>query len=236
MGVSQVDTTFQLVPEFILTDAVVNELDVTLANRFSFSALMSQNPASRKNGTGYCLASRGQITALFPFVGFFDQMSPYRIQDDVSAQFQEACLLLHDDGIIPVLQNVGGLPVMFVEGDTGAAIESFHPSGQVGFPGFDEQVIVVGHEAISMAEPSVLLNGLPQDFQESGIIFFIVIAALLIVPPGGDVIYFARELRAERSCHIDTPFRPMAFGEEQNSCQKAILFYAGNQQGFRKIK
>jgi len=65
---------------------------------------------------------------------------------------------------------------------------------------------MIGHEAVPVTEPSVLLNGLIQDLQEPCVVFLITIDRLFIVSPGGDVVYRAWKLGAKRSCHFDVPF------------------------------
>jgi hypothetical protein len=113
---------------------------------------------------------------------------------------------LDHNGIITALQNMSDSPVSFVKGNSEAAVESFHPSCQIGFRGFEEQVILIRQETVPVAEPSVLLDGLSQELQEPRMVFIIVVDGLLVVSPGDDVIHCARELGPERAGHIDTPF------------------------------
>jgi hypothetical protein len=65
-------------------------------------------------------------------------------------------LLLNDDGVISALEHVSGPDMPFVEGNAVSAVEAFHPACQVRLGRFDEEVVVVGHEAEGVAEPSIL--------------------------------------------------------------------------------
>jgi len=53
-----------------------------------------------------------------------------------------------------------------------------HPPGEIGFRGFDEQVVVVVHQAIGVAAPAIAFHHLGQDLQEREAILVVQVDGL----------------------------------------------------------
>jgi hypothetical protein len=67
-----------------------------------------------------------------------------------------------------------------------------HAEGEVAVRGFDEDVIVVVHEAVGVAEPVVAFIDKGKNFKECFTVGVISEDGLLVVSTGSDVIHSAR--------------------------------------------
>ena len=69
-----------------------------------------------------------------------------------------------------------------------SAVEVVHPIGKIWFRRFDNEMIVVFHEAVGVTEPRVSINGLSQYIQKFLIVPFAVEDALAGIPTRCDVV------------------------------------------------
>jgi hypothetical protein len=76
-----------------------------------------------------------------------------------------------------------------------------HPFGQIRFRGSDHEVIMIPHQAVSMAAPTKPGNNFVQDTQETGAILIVVKDRFLPIPSGSQMIECAGILDAQRPSH-----------------------------------
>jgi hypothetical protein len=88
-----------------------------------------------------------------------------------------------------------------VEGLRVDAVELAHGFGQIGVRGFEEQMEVIGHEAVGMTKHIEPAQRLPKDGQERIPVDVIDKDGGLGVAAGGHVIDGSREFYAEGSGH-----------------------------------
>lgn len=81
------------------------------------------------------------------------------------------------------------------------AIELPHPVGEIGFRCFEDQVIVVVHQTIGMAEPVKTVSNLPQALQEGLTISIILEDIVPGIPPGRHMIDRSVKLQPKRARH-----------------------------------
>ena len=74
--------------------------------------------------------------------------------------------LLDKDSLEAALQEMPDPLVPTIERLRVDAIEKLHPTRQVGIRRLDEQVIVVAHQAVGMADPAVPHNHIAQHLQK----------------------------------------------------------------------
>ena len=86
-------------------------------------------------------------------VGTLDHPCSNRVQHDVARQFLEIGLLLHDDRLLPTLEDVPAASVNLVEPLGIHAVELPHPIGKIRVRRLHEQVVMVGHETVRVAPP-----------------------------------------------------------------------------------
>ena len=80
-------------------------------------------------------------------------------------------------------------------------IQLAHADGKIGFGRLDQQMVVVGHEAIRVADPAVAGYDLAQSLKKQFTVDVVQEDLLPIVTPAGEVIECAWKLHPERSCH-----------------------------------
>jgi hypothetical protein len=76
-----------------------------------------------------------------------------------------------------------------------------HPFGQIRFRGSDHEVIMIPHQAVSMAAPAIPRNNFTQDIQESGPILIVLKDRFLPIASGSQMIECAGILDAQRPSH-----------------------------------
>ena len=82
-------------------------------------------------------------------------MSMNWIQHDVPSQFQQVAFLLNKDRLESTLKDMSDSCVLAIEPLCVDAVEELYSTRQVGFRPFDEQVVMVAHQAVPMTDPAV---------------------------------------------------------------------------------
>ena len=83
-------------------------------------------------------------------------------------------------------------------------LKPFHPDHQVGLRSLQEQVVVVGHQAIGMYHPARLLADFRKGGQEQPSSMIIKKDVLSIIAPGHGVVVRSRIFNSEGSWHFGT--------------------------------
>jgi hypothetical protein len=89
-----------------------------------------------------------------------------------------------------------------VEGLRIAPIKLAHALRQIAIGSLDQQVVVIAHETVGMAEPVKAADHGLQGHQEGGAIGVIPINGLASVAAGGDVVDRARVFDPKGPCHV----------------------------------
>jgi hypothetical protein len=101
-----------------------------------------------------------------PFVSPASEPGTNRIERDIPDDFEHVCVGLDQGGPEPALKEVPAPVVAPVEPLRIQAVDSFHPSREVGPNGQDNQVVVIGHKAVRKASPIELGKSVAQDAQK----------------------------------------------------------------------
>lgn len=96
-------------------------------------------------------ACSGQIAGPLPLIRYFHHASAYRVQDDIPANFKQMRVFLYNDRLVSALEKVPGSVAPVVEELSVNAIHLAHAESEVSIRGFDEEMIVVVHQAVGMA-------------------------------------------------------------------------------------
>jgi len=96
-----------------------------------------------------------------PFPWMCSDVSAHRIQNNVSGNLQQLTLLLDEDSLEPALEDMSQPLVGSVERLCIHTIQVAHATREIRIRRFDQQVIVIAHKAIGMADPSEALNDIP---------------------------------------------------------------------------
>mgnify|MGYP001607791079 CR=1 FL=1 len=133
----------------------MDELPILFLCLSPLPAELAEYPVSREAGMGLGLPRSRQIAGPFPVFRFFHHLCPNGIQDHVPAYFKKMAVFLDQDGLVPALEQVSGPAVPFVEELGIHSVQLAHAYGQVPVRGFDEKMIMIGHEAVGVADPVV---------------------------------------------------------------------------------
>ncbi len=137
-----------------------------------------------------------------------DQSGPDRFQDDVPAELQQMCLLLDHDGLKPPLEQVPHTPMAAIKGLRVDAIELPDGEGQIGRRRFEQQMIMVGHQDLGVADDTVLLDHLRERINKPGTIAGIADEGFALIAPRRDVIYAARKVESQGTGHGPGGYAP----------------------------
>jgi hypothetical protein len=106
------------------------------------------------------------------------------------------------------LEHVAHPSVATIEALRVDLIEPLHTARQVGLGGFDEQVVVIIHQAISVESPELLGDLAAEQIEERCAVLFIAKDVLARISPRGDVIQRSSEFQTQRTGHAERLIRP----------------------------
>jgi hypothetical protein len=91
-------------------------------------------------------------------------------------------VFLDEDGFIPTLEQMTGPAMPFIEELGIDTVQLPHADGQIAVRRFNEEMIVVGHKAVSVANPIVTLINVLKSIKEVFAVSVILENGLLLVP------------------------------------------------------
>lgn len=131
--------------------------------------------------------------------------SSHRVEDNVPDHFKEIGILLHQDGLVPPLEQVAEAAMAAIEGLGLDPVQLAHAPR--GFPPEVNEEVVVIHETVGVAPKAVASNHLSQDPEEGKEIDIIQEDRLPRVSPGGDVVQRTRKFHPQWP-HHEIPVLP----------------------------
>ena len=107
--------------------------------------------------------ARSEATAPGPLPGMRYQFGAHRIQHHVPAECQQVCLFFKQDRREPSLEEMPDsmMPTIVRRGI--AAIQLAHTQRQIGLRRFDEEMIVIVHQAGGMTEPAIASDDMSEE-------------------------------------------------------------------------
>ena len=130
-----------------------------------------------------------------------DHLGPSRIEHHIATEFEQMRLLLHQDGGESALQEMPHPLMPAIDGLGIRAVELPHAAGEIGLRGFEQQMIVVIHQAVRMAAPPEAIDDMGQSLQKQGTVPIIRDDGLAGVAATGDMAHGTRIFHAQRSSH-----------------------------------
>lgn len=110
-------------------------------------------------------------------------------------------VFLDENGLVPALEQMTVPLVAFIEELSIYAVQLPHADCEIAVGGFNEQMIMVGHEAVGMTNPAVLLVDVLKGIEKIDVILVILENGFLFVPSGGHVVDGTGIFDAKWSCH-----------------------------------
>lgn len=116
------------------------------------------------------------------------EASPYRVEHDVAADGVQIGLPVDQLGVEAAFQHVPRPPVLTIEPLAADAVELPHGARELGVGGLQQQVIMIAHQTVGMAEGMVALHDGGEDRQETLAVGVVGDDRLAPVASGRDVI------------------------------------------------
>jgi hypothetical protein len=110
-------------------------------------------------------------------------------------------VFLDKDSLVPALEQMAGPAVSFVEELGVNAVQLPHTEREISVRGLDEDVEVIGHEAIGVADPVVAFVDVLEGVQEVLTVRVVLKYRLLLVAAGSNMIDGAWIFYAEGTGH-----------------------------------
>src|SRR3974390_2148708 len=96
----------------------------------------------------------------------------YRVKVNVSAQFQQIAILINQDGLVSPLEKMAASFPFVIDVCGVRAVQVVHDMAQISCGGFDEQMVVVGHEDMAVNDEAKLCLPFAQIVLEFQVIGF----------------------------------------------------------------
>jgi phosphopantetheine adenylyltransferase len=113
-------------------------------------------------------------------------------------------LLINKDRLESPLKNMSRTFMVSVKKLGIDTVDLSHAEGEIGIRCLDQQMVVVVHETVGMAEQVVLPDSRTKDGKELLPISIIHIDLSPRITAGGDMIDSTRVFNSERTCHDNT--------------------------------
>lgn len=146
-------------------------------------------------------AYRCSITTPAPFARAPAQASSNRVQDEIPAELEQMALALQMHGMEAALKQVAAGLVVLIERLGVTAVQQLDPDGQAGCRDHDEQVVMVGHQAVAEAAPAVALDDPPEEIEKEDVVPGAGEDRLLSITAGRDVVRASGDLDARGTWH-----------------------------------
>jgi hypothetical protein len=188
-------------PDRCFSDPLPDKVSVFFLGHRRGAAELSEHPRCRETGVLLTTACRGAVAAPPPFFRAFNHLRPYRVQDYIPTCLEEVAVLLNENGLVSPLEEMARSFMPPVKGLGIDAVELSHADGEVAVRGFDDEVVMVAHETVGMADPVIALVHLLKDVEKGVSVPIVLEYGLPFVPAGGDVIDRAWIFYAQRTGH-----------------------------------
>ena len=149
--ITQKNLTFDIRPDGFLADPPGDELAV-FSQRFSpRSAELTEHPVNSEAGVGLLLTCRGQVAGPFPLVREFHHAGSDRVQNDIPANFKKMRVFLDNNRLVSALEKMAGSMASVIEELSVDTVHLAHAKSEVPIRGLDEKMVMIVHEAVSVA-------------------------------------------------------------------------------------
>jgi hypothetical protein len=110
-------------------------------------------------------------------------------------------VFLDENGFVSALEQMTVPLVAFIEELSVDAVQLPHADGEIAVGGLNQQMIMVGHEAVGVTNPIVPLVDVLEGIEKIETIAVVLENSFLFIAAGGHVVDGAGIFYAKRSCH-----------------------------------
>jgi hypothetical protein len=110
-------------------------------------------------------------------------------------------VFLDENGLVPALEQMTVPLMAFIEKLSINAVQLPHAYREIAVGGLNEQMVMVGHEAVGVAYPIVSLVDVLKGIEEIDTVLVILKNGFFLIPARGHVVDGAWIFDAKRACH-----------------------------------
>src|SRR6185503_15452804 len=163
--VAKIDLLPQGIPNARSSAARLHERNVRTSGASTILGELTEHGVHGQPGRGRYQSGCRPITAPAPSPWHLGQAGSYRIEHDVTSDLEQVGVAIDQNGVITPLEYVSGPQMATVEALSVNAIQLPHAVRQVRLRGFDEQVIVIAHQTVSVTPPTQVSDDFLENLQ-----------------------------------------------------------------------
>jgi hypothetical protein len=141
------------------------------------------------------------ITAPDPFFRPLHCCRPDRVEYHISARLKKMTIPLHENPLKSSLKEVSYPPVPLIESLGVDTVQLPHANRKIPIRCVDQQMVMILHQAVGVAEPIVTKINILKRIQERLSVPIVSENCLSFVPSAGNVIDSTWEFYTQRTCH-----------------------------------
>lgn len=184
-----------------LPDPLLHELPVLPLRSVTLASELPQHPRAHETGMSRFPARRGPVAAPFPESRSIDHLRPNGIKDNIPAHFEQVAVFLDQDGLVPPLEQMPGPAVRLIEELRVHTVQLAHAESQVAVRSLYEQMIMIVHQAVGVADPVIAFVDVLKRVEELMPILVGPEDRLPLVASGGHMIYCTGVFNAKGAGH-----------------------------------
>jgi len=182
-------------------NALCHEYPVQFERSLSRRAEPGKEPVRREKGKGVVNSRRRSIAAPLPVFCLPGCVRSDGIERDIAAEFEEIGITVYDYCLMPALEDMPCFMASPVALPGIYAVELSHPLGEVRFPGFNDEMVMIVHKTVGITEPLKPVRDAAEKFDEIAAVFVVPKDHLTGVAAGGDMMQGAGAFNAEGTRH-----------------------------------
>lgn len=188
---------FRLGKEATYADSILNSVD----------PLPFHSPMSRADPFPVFMSSKvAAIAAVGILLGSLLDTGPDRVQVNIAAEFQQIAVAIDNNRFVPPLKQMPATLALGTEVGSVRAIQVMHHLGQIRFRRFQQEVIMIPHQHVSMQDTAETLPGNRKILLEPSVIPLRNKYLLAFIPSCRDVIKQPGKFDPQWPGHPPLPF------------------------------
>ena len=170
---AQVDLALELLPRAWPLAAFRHKLAVANLRLPLSGSKLPQHPVSGQPRGRSGFSDRRPIATPAPQARMRHHRGPHGIQHHIATELQEMRVLLHQDRGEAPLEEMSDATMASIGGLRIAASELAHPLRKIRLGRLDQQMVVIVHQTIGMAQPAEAINDMREERQQRGSVLVI---------------------------------------------------------------
>jgi len=150
----QINLPLEIFPDALGSHSICDKFFILPSSPSPALAELRQNYIAAEPRWCRRRSDRRAVTAPRPEPGMLDHGRPHWIEHDVAAKLHKISVPVNEDGFVAALKQMTAALVTAVGPLSKHTVQLPHPFGQIALGGFDHEVVMIPHQAVSMAAPA----------------------------------------------------------------------------------